>query len=144
MQNEAEEPGDDSQNEKAVVDRPAVRLPLKVPKSLEFADTDSDTEDEQEPVAKKTQKASKSDLDDSDDKQKAVVKRPQKASKIAKFFDVDSRADNEQETVVKKPQKAPRPPEFVDTDSTIKDEQGPTVKQPKKHPSQASNKAPCR
>ena len=111
MKNEGEEPGDDSQNEKTVVDRPALRLPQKAPKSPEFVYTD---------------------LDDSGDEQEPVVKKPQKASKIPKFVDIDSSTDDEQETVVKKPQKAPRPPEFVDTDSSIEDEQGPTVKQPQK------------
>ena len=106
MKNEAEELGDDSQNEKTVVDRPAVRLPQKAPKSPEFVDTDSDTEDEQEPV----------------------VRHLQKASTIPKFIDIDSRTEDEQEPVVKKPQKAPKIPKFVD--SSIKDEQGPTVKQP--------------
>ena len=111
MENEAEEPGDDSQNEKTVVDRPVVRLPQKAPKSPEFVDTD---------------------LHDSDNEKQPVVRHLQKASKIPKFFDIDSSTDDEQETVVKKPKKTPRPPEFVDTDSSIEDEQGPTVKQPQK------------
>ena len=111
MKNEAEEPGDDSKNEKLVVDSPAVRLPQKVPRSQEFFDTD---------------------LDELDDEQEPVVRHLQKASKIPRFVDIDSRTDNEQETVVKKAQKAPRPPEFVDTDSSIEDEQRPTVKRPQK------------
>ena len=110
MKNEAEELGDDSQNEKTVVDRPVVRLPQKAPESPEFVDADSDTEDEQEPV----------------------VRHLQKASKIPKFIDIDSSTEDEQEPVVKKPQKAPKIPKFVDIVSSIKDEQGPTVKQPQK------------
>ena len=135
MKNEIQESGDDSQNEKTLVDRPAVRLPLKAPKSLEVVDTDLDNaDDEQEPVVKKPQKVPKSlefvdtDLDDSDDEQEPVVKHLQKASKIPKFVDIDSSTDDEQETVVKNLQKAPRSLEFVDTNSSIEDEQGPTVK----------------
>ena len=135
MKNEVEESGDDLQNEKTLVDRPAVRLPLKAPKSPEFVDTDLDnSDDKQEPVVKKPQKVPKSlefvdtDLDDSDDEQEPVVKHLQKASKIPKFVDIDSSTDDEQETVVKNLQKAPRSPEFVDTNSSIEDEQGPTVK----------------
>ena len=39
MKNEAEELGDDSQNEKTVVDRPAVKHPKKALKTPEFVDT---------------------------------------------------------------------------------------------------------
>ena len=48
MQNEAEEPGDDSQNEKMIVDRPTAEHFKKVPKTPEFVNKDSDdTDDEQ-------------------------------------------------------------------------------------------------
>ena len=43
MQNEAEEPSDDSQNEKTTVDRPTAKHLKKSTKSPEFVDTDSDT-----------------------------------------------------------------------------------------------------
>ena len=39
VKNEAEKPGDDSQNQKTVVDRPAVRLPQKASKIPKFVDT---------------------------------------------------------------------------------------------------------
>ena len=78
MKNEAEKPGDYSQNEKTVVDRPAVKKPQKAPKTPAFIDTDSD--DEQEPVVKQPQKAPKTsefvdtDSDDTDDEQEPAVK----------------------------------------------------------------------
>ena len=60
MRNKAEEPGDDSQNEKTVVDRPTAKQPQKAPKSPGFVDTDSDdSDDEQERIVKKPQKAQK-------------------------------------------------------------------------------------
>ena len=112
MKNEAEEPGDDSQNEKTVADRPAVRLPQKAPKTPKFVDTG---------------------LDVSDDEQERVVKKPQKASKIPKFVDTDlDDSDDKQEPVLKNPKKAPKSPEFVDTDSSTEDKQEPSVKQPQK------------
>ena len=76
MQNEAEESGNDSQNEKTMVlekvpktpgfvndtdneQGPTVKQPKKAPKTPEFVDTDSDdSDDEQEPTAKHPQKAS--------------------------------------------------------------------------------------
>ena len=74
MQNEAEESGDDSQNEKMMADRPTAKHLKKVPKTPEFVDTDSDdTNNEQGPAAK----------------------QPQKASKILEF--VDTGSDDEQE-----------------------------------------------
>ena len=112
MKNEAEEPGDDSQNEKTVADRPAVRLPQRAPKTPKFVDTG---------------------LDVSDDEQERVVKKPQKASKIPKFVDTDlDDSDDKQEPVLKNPKKAPKSPEFVDTDSSTEDKQEPSVKQPQK------------
>ena len=112
IKNKAKEPGDDSQNEKTVVDRPAVRLPQEAPKIPKFVDTN---------------------LDDSDDEQERVVKKPQKEPKSPEFVDTDlDDSGNEQEPVLKKPKKAPKSPEFVDTDSSTEDEQGPTVKQPQK------------
>ena len=42
MKNEAEKPGDDSQNEKTVIDTPAVKQLQKAPKIPKFVDTDSD------------------------------------------------------------------------------------------------------
>ena len=66
MKNEAEKPGDDSQNQKTVVDRPAVRLPQKAPKIPKFVDTG---------------------LNGSDDEQERVVKKPQKAPKSPEFVD---------------------------------------------------------
>ena len=53
MQNEAEESGDDSQNEKTMVDRPTAKHLKKVPKTLEFVHADPDDSDgEQGPAAK--------------------------------------------------------------------------------------------
>ena len=50
MKNEAEKPGDDSQNEKVVADRPAVRLPQKAPG---FVNTGlDDSGNEREPAVK--------------------------------------------------------------------------------------------
>ena len=62
MQNEAEEPGDDSQNEKT----PTSKHPKKVPKTPEFVDTDSD------------------------DEQGLAVKQPRKAPKTREFVDTGS------------------------------------------------------
>ena len=54
MKNEVGEPGDDSQNEKTVIDRPAVKQPQKASKIPKFVDTDSDNQDhEQGRVVKK-------------------------------------------------------------------------------------------
>ena len=103
MKNEAGEVGDDSQNEKMVVDRPVVKHPIKAPKTPEFVDTDSDdTDDEQEPAVKQFQKSSKTpeSVDtDSDDEQEPTVKHPQKAAKAPEFVDTDS--DDEKEPAVK-------------------------------------------
>ena len=109
MKNEVKEPGDDSQNEKTLVDRPAVRLPQKTPKIPKSVDTD---------------------LDDSNDEQERVVKKPQKASKSLEFVDTDSSTEDEQEPVARHLRKAPKMPKFVDIDSSINDEQGSTAKQP--------------
>ena len=68
IKNKAKELGDDSQNEKTVVDRPAVRLPQEAPKIPKFVDTN---------------------LDDSDDEQERVVKKPHKAPKSPEFVDTD-------------------------------------------------------
>ena len=116
MQNEAEEPGDDSQNEKTMVDRPKVKHLKKVPKTPEFVDTDSDdTDDEQEPTAK----------------------QPKKVLKTLEFVDTDS--DDEPEQQPKKTS------EYSDDEQVpavnyqkcivmcgTEDEQGPVVKQPQK------------
>ena len=60
IKNEAEKLGVDSQNEKAMADRLAVRLPKKALKSPEFVDTDlDDSDDEQEHIVKKTPKSTK-------------------------------------------------------------------------------------
>ena len=69
MKNKAEEPEDDPQKEKTVVDSPAVRLPQKAPKIPKFVNAD---------------------LDDSDDEKEYVVKKPQKAHKSPEFVDTDS------------------------------------------------------
>ena len=88
MKNEAEEPGDDSQNEKTVVDKSAEKHPKKATKPPGFVDTDSDdTNQEQERVVKKLQKAPKPhgfvDTNSStEDEQGSTVKQPQKTSKI--------------------------------------------------------------
>ena len=111
VKNDAEEPGDDSQNEKTVVDKPAVRIPQEAPKSPEFVDTC---------------------LDNSDDEQERVVKNPQKAPKSPEFVDTDSGTKDEQEPVVRHLQKVPKIPKFVDTESSIEDEQESTLKQPQK------------
>ena len=58
MKNEAEELGDDSQNEKTMVDRPVVRHLQKASKIPKLVDTDSSTDDEQE-TSKKAQKSTK-------------------------------------------------------------------------------------
>ena len=47
MKNEAGEVGDDSQNEKMMVDRPVAKHPIKAPKTPEFVDTDSDDTDDE-------------------------------------------------------------------------------------------------
>ena len=86
---EAGKLGDDSQNEKTVVDRPTVKHSHKAPKSPEFVDTDSD---------------------DSDDEKKPAVKQLQKVSKVPVFVDTDSSTEDEQEPTVKQPQKAPKIP----------------------------------
>ena len=60
IKNEAEKLGVDSQNEKAMADRLAVRLPKKALKSPEFVDTDlDDSDDEQEHIVKKKPKSTK-------------------------------------------------------------------------------------
>ena len=88
MKNEAEKSGDDSHNEKTVVNKPAEKHPKKATKTSGFVDTDSDdTNDEQERVVKKLQKAPKPhefvDTNSStEDEQGSTVKQPQKASKI--------------------------------------------------------------
>ena len=57
IKNEAEKLGVDSQNEKAMADRLAVRLPKKALKSPEFVDTDlDDSDDDQEHIVKKKTK----------------------------------------------------------------------------------------
>ena len=115
MKNEVKEPGDDSQNEKMVVDRSVVRLPQKAPKIQKFVDTD---------------------LDDSDDEQERVVKKPRKAPKSPEFVDTDSSNEDEQEPVVRHLQKAPKIPKLVDTTlDDSDDEQESVVKSPKKHQS---------
>ena len=51
IKNEAEKPGDDSQHEKTVAERSAVRQPKKAPVTPKFVDTDlDDSDDEQEPA----------------------------------------------------------------------------------------------
>ena len=57
MRNDAQEPGNDSQNEKTVVDRPTVKQPQKSPKIQKFVDIDSSPEDEQERVVNYPKKA---------------------------------------------------------------------------------------
>ena len=85
MKNEAEESGDDSQNEKTVVDETTVKHPQKAPKIPRIADTG---------------------LDDPNDEQERVVKQPKKAPKTSEFVDTDSDdTDDEQEPAVKQPQK---------------------------------------
>ena len=87
MQNEAEESGDDSQNEKTMIHRPTAKHLKKVPKTPEFVDIDSDdTNDEQGVAAKQTKKASKIGFvdtgpDDLDDKQELLVKHLKKVPK---------------------------------------------------------------
>ena len=122
MQNEAEEPGDDSQNEKTRADGPTAKQPKKVPKTPELVDTDSnDSDDEQEPVVEQSKKVPKTpelvdtDSDDSDDEQEPVVEQPKKVPKTPELVDTDS--DDEQEPVVEQLQKASKTPEFVDTDT---------------------------
>ena len=82
MQNEAEESGDNSQNEKTMIHRPTAKHLEKVPKTPEFVDIDSDdTNDEQGP--KKASKIRFVDTgpDDSDDEQELAVKHLKKVSK---------------------------------------------------------------
>ena len=79
MQNEAEKPGDDSQNEKTMVDRPTAKHLKKVSKTPEFVDTDSD---------------------DTDKEQESTAKQPKKVPKTLEFVDTDS--DDEQEQQPKK------------------------------------------
>ena len=92
MQNEAE----DSQNEKAMIDRPTAKHTKKVPKPPEFVDADSDdSDDEQEPTSKQPQKASKaSEFVDTgtNDEQERQSKKVPKTSEYS---------DNEQEPAVK-------------------------------------------
>ena len=103
MKNEAEKLGNDSQNEKMVADRPAVRLTQKAPKTSRLVDIGSD---------------------DSDDEQECVVKKPQKASKTQRLVDTGlDDSDDEQERVVEKPKKAPKSPGFVDTGSDDSDDE---------------------
>ena len=83
IKNEAEKPSHDSQHEKTVTERPAVKEPQKAPKTPWLFDTDSSIEDEQGPV----------------------VKHPQKAPKAPEFVDTDSSTKDEQEPAVKQPQK---------------------------------------
>ena len=107
MQNEAEESGDDSQNEKTMVLE-------KVPKTPGFVD---DMDSEQGPAAKQPKKAPKTpefvdtDSDDSDDEQEPTAKHPQKASKASGFVDTDTKDEQGQQ-----PKKVP---EYSD------DEKGP-------------------
>ena len=107
MQNEAEESGDDSQNEKTMVLG-------KVPKTPGFVD---DMDSEQGPTAKQPKKAPKTlefvdtDSDDSDDEQEPTAKHPQKASKASGFVDTDTKDEQGQQ-----PKKVP---EYSD------DEKGP-------------------
>ena len=125
MQNEAEEPGDDSQNEKTRADGPTAKQPKKVPKTPELVDTDSD---------------------DSDDEQEPVVEQPKKVPKTPEFVDTDSDdSDNDQEPVAEQLQKASKTPEYSDNEQipavnyqkcivmySTEDEQEPIVKQPQK------------
>ena len=90
MKNEAERLGDDSQHEKTVAERPAVKQPQKAPKTPEFVDTDSDTEDkeEQEPAVKQPRKVPKSSgpvkmESDVSDHDKPMVKKIQTLPKKA-------------------------------------------------------------
>ena len=113
MQNEAEESGDYSQNEKAMVDRPTAKQPKKVPKSTEFVSTDSD--DEQGPVVEQLQKVPKTP-EYSDDEQELTAKKHQKASKTPEYSDNEQgppvkcivmySTEDEQEPVVKKTSKS--------------------------------------
>ena len=126
MLNEAEEPNDESQNEKTMVDRSTAKHFKKVPKSPKPVDTDSDnSDDEQEPVVEQPKKVPKTpefvdaDSDDSGDEQEPVVEQLQKASKISEYSDNEQRlavnyqrcivmysTDDEQVSVIKQPQKA--------------------------------------
>ena len=69
-------------------------------------------------------------MDDSDDDQERVIEKPQKASKSPNFVDTDLGTEDEQEPAVRHLQKAPKTPKFVGTDSSIKDEQG-LIKNPR-------------
>ena len=63
MQNEAEESGDDSQNEKTMIHRPTAKHLKKVPKPPEIVDIDSDdTNDKQGAAAKQPKKHQKQGL----------------------------------------------------------------------------------
>ena len=83
VQNEAEEPGDDSQNEKTMVDRPIAKHLKKVPKTPKFVDTD---------------------LDGIDDEQEPAVKQPQEAPNIPRF--VDTGSDDSYDEQERQPKKA--------------------------------------
>ena len=91
MKNEAEKPGDDSQNQKTVAERFAVKHPKKSPKIPKFVDTDSSTKDEQE----------------------SAVKQSKKAPKTPEFVDTDSSIKDEQGSAVKPLKKAPKPQGFL-------------------------------
>ena len=103
MQIEAEEPGDDSQNEKTMVDRHTAKHFKKVPKTPEFVNADSDDMDDEQgrqpKKAPKTPKFVDTDSDDTDDEQGLTAKHPQKASKASEF--VDKGTNDEQEPAVK-------------------------------------------
>ena len=112
MKNEAEKLGNNSRHEKTVAERSAVKQPKEAPKVPEFVDTDSDTNDEQEPV----------------------VKQATRAPKPPEFIDTNSDTKDAKEPAVKQRNKVPKFSKFVATDSDTEDEeeQEPAVKQPKK------------
>ena len=114
MKIEAEKLGNDSRHEKTVAERSEVKEPKESPKVPEFVDTDSDTNDEQEPV----------------------VKQAKRAPKPPEFIDTNSDTKDEKEPAVKRRNKVPKFSEFVATNSDTEDEeeQEPAVKQPKKGP----------
>ena len=118
MKNEGERLGNDSQHEKTVAERPAVKQPQKAPKTPEFVDTDSDTEDEQEPA----------------------VKQPPRAPKTPASVDTDSDTEDkeEQEPAVKQPRKVPKSSGPVRMESDVSDHDKPMVKKIQTLPKKAT------
>ena len=98
MKNEAEEPGDDSQNEKMVVDRLGVKNSKKALKSPEFVNTGpDDTDYEQERQAQKNPDFVDTDSSTEDEQGPAV--------NYQRYVEMHSTED-EQEPAIKKLQKA--------------------------------------